>query len=174
MKKNIFTIFAFFIILPLSQAQNTWVQKADYGGGFTSASTAFTINGKAYLGTGFDSFSGEALSSFWEYNPISDTWSQKADMGGSPRGYALSFSLNSKGYVGGGFDGLDPVNDFWEYNPTNNTWTQKADMGGPSRLSGSAFSIDEKGYIGLGYNFETDKDLHWFGTSDFIKGFLGI
>jgi len=162
MKKNIFTIFAFFIILSLSQAQNTWVQKADYGGGFTSASTAFTINGKAYLGTGFDSFSGEALSSFWEYNPISDTWSQKADMGGSPRGYALSFSLNSKGYVGGGFDGLDPVNDFWEYNPTNNTWTQKADMGGPSRLSGSAFSIDEKGYIGLGYNFETDKDLKDF------------
>ena len=98
MKKNIFTIFAFFIILPLSQAQNTWVQKADYGGGFTSASTAFTINGKAYLGTGFDSFSGEALSSFWEYNPISDTWSQKADMGGSPRGYALSFSLNTTGY----------------------------------------------------------------------------
>lgn len=72
MKKNIFTIFAFFIILPLSQAQNTWVQKADYGGGFTSTSTAFTINGKAYLGTGFRLlFSGEASQAVSGDNPIS-------------------------------------------------------------------------------------------------------
>ncbi len=162
MKKNNFTIFAFLIIVHLTQAQNTWVQKADYGGGYTSASTGFTINGKAYIGNGFDSFTGEALSSFWEYNPISDTWSQKADMGGSPRGYALSFSIENNGYVGGGFDGVDPLTDFWQYNPTNNTWTQKAEMGGPSRQSGSAFSIDNKGYIGLGYNFDTDGDLNDF------------
>ncbi len=162
MKLIIFTLLTIISIGSTSVAQNTWSQKANYGGGTVNAASAFSIGDKGYMGGGFDSDTYEALSSFWEYNPNTDTWSQKADIGGSPRGYTVGFSIGNKGYIGGGIEDTLAFKDFWEYNPVNNSWTQKADMGGPSRISAASFSINDKGYIGCGYNIDSGSDLKDF------------
>src|SRR4051812_2919784 len=123
-------IFAILLAGRLSNghAQDTWTQKADFGGGAGTGLVGFSIGSKGYFGTGVDVIENH-LRAFWEYDPATDTWTQKADFGGTGRAYAVGFSIDSKGYVGTGeilFVG--ELKDFWEYDPATNTWTQKADF----------------------------------------------
>jgi hypothetical protein len=126
------------------RAQDTWTQKADFGGTARSAAVGFSIGSKGYIGTGCCYF-----KDFWEYDPATNTWTQKADFGGTARGPAVGFSIGSRGYIGTGYDG-SYRKDFWEYDPATNTWTQKADFGGTARSGAVGFSIGSKGYIGTG------------------------
>src|SRR5438094_240091 len=80
-----------------SHAQDTWIQKADFGGTPRSGAVGFAINEKGYIGTG-----GYYNNDFWEYDPSTDTWTQKADFGGTARFSAAGFSIGSKGYIGTG------------------------------------------------------------------------
>ena len=41
-------------ILRSSEAQNTWTQKADFGGTARSSAVGFSIGSKGYIGTGYD------------------------------------------------------------------------------------------------------------------------
>ena len=72
-------------------------------------SIATALNGKIYLGTGYD---GTYLKDWWEYNPAGDTWTQKTDFGGSPRRLAVSTAINGKVYVGTGYD-PEHRKDWW-------------------------------------------------------------
>ncbi|MBI4646452.1 MAG: immunoglobulin domain-containing protein, partial [Bacteroidia bacterium] len=128
---------------------NTWLQKADFGGTARSGAVGFSIDNKGYIGTGHDG-SGYKRD-FWEYNPGTNTWTQKADFGGKARSGAVGFSISNKGYIGTGQDNSDYKKDFWEYDPINNIWIQKADFGGTAREWAIGFSIGNKGYIGTGY-----------------------
>ncbi len=141
-------LFAIALISFAAHAQNTWTQKADYGGGAMDFGIAFSIGNKGYMGIGYFASSNQ----IWEYDPGSDTWTQVADFPGEARGSAASFSIGSKGYLGTGYDVSTEkeLKDFWEYDPEINTWTQKADFGGGKRWIGVGFSIGEKGYLGLG------------------------
>jgi N-acetylneuraminic acid mutarotase len=179
---------------------NIWEQKANLGGEKRKGAVVFSINGKAYIGTGSNFY--ENLNDFWEYDPKEDSWTQKADFGGEKRRGAVGFSINNKGYIGTGTTGYDNTeifNDFWEYNPKEDSWTQKADFGGEKRWGAVGFSINDKGYIGTGttdydnteifndfweYNPKEDswtqkKDLGETGRSDAIgfsindKGYIG-
>lgn len=138
--------------LNIIHAQDTWTQKADFGGGNRCRAVGFSIEGKGYLGTGtsFDSI-GSAFRDFWEYDPLKDTWTQKADFGGIGRSGAVGFCIGNKGYLGTG-EGNDNtyLKDFWEYDPALNRWAQKADFGGMARCWSAAFSIGSKGYVGTG------------------------
>ncbi|HUM48326.1 MAG TPA: hypothetical protein PLD84_15450, partial [Chitinophagales bacterium] len=148
----------------LAQAQNTWTQKADFGGTGIAAATGFSIGSKGYIGTGSDFYN--YLKGFWEYDPATDAWTQKADVGGTGRDYAVGFSIGNKGYIGTGefFDGsFHFYNDFWEYDPLSNVWTKKADFGGAGRANAVGFSIGNKGYIGTGYFYD--------GSDHFFKDF---
>ena len=63
--------------------QDFWTQKASMPGTARNSAVAFTVNGKGYLGTGYD---GENyLKDFWEYDPTSNQWTQQADYPGSGR-----------------------------------------------------------------------------------------
>jgi Abnormal spindle-like microcephaly-assoc'd, ASPM-SPD-2-Hydin len=131
-------------------AEDTWTQKADFGGTARLSAVGFSIGSKGYIGTGFD-LNLTHKKDFWEYDPAANTWTQKADFGGTARGEAVGFSIGSKGYIGTGSAGLfSEKKDFWEYDPTANTWTQKADFGGTARWGAVGFSIVSKGYIGTG------------------------
>lgn len=156
MKKNLLIPVLLFV-LKVNYAQNTWTQKANFGGGNRSGAVGFSIGGKGYIGTGSD---GTALKNdFWEYDPATDTWTQKADFAGSTRSGATGFSIGNKGYIGTGATGSYPViylNDFWEYDPESNTWTQKADFAGAPRSGATGFSIGSKGYLGTGQNYNND------------------
>ena len=147
--------FAIIIAISLSlnssaQGPDTWVQKANFGGGVVRSAVGFSIGSKGYIGTGWDN-SGGYHKDFWEYDPASDTWTQKADFGGTARDAAVGFNIGAKGYIGTGEIQFHIyVKDFWEYDPSANTWTQKADFGGAARGYAVGFSIGAKGYIGTG------------------------
>ncbi|MCX6148497.1 MAG: hypothetical protein NTW25_14785 [Candidatus Kapabacteria bacterium] len=156
---------------------NTWTQKADFGGLSRDNSVAFSIGEKGYVGTG-DNNAGGLFRDFWEYNPSTNSWTQKADFGGTARGVAVGFSIGDKGYIGTGND-FTYTKDFWEYNPILDVWTRKADFPGVVRGCASCFSIGNKGYLGIGniggvsyndfweYNQETDA---WTRKADFAGG----
>jgi N-acetylneuraminic acid mutarotase len=81
-------------------AQNSWIQKADFGGSSRQAATGFSISNKGYIGTG-DASDGYK-NDFWEYDPSVNTWTQKANFGGVARPNATGFSIGNKGYIGTG------------------------------------------------------------------------
>ncbi len=128
-----------------SRAQDTWTQKADFGGGAIAGAVSFSIDDKGYVGA----FGPPA---FWQYDPATDMWTQMADFGGGSRDNAVGFCIGSKGYLGTGSSNISPylTKDFWEYDPEANTWTQKADFGGGERCCATSFSIGNKGFIGTG------------------------
>ena len=140
-----------------SHAQDTWTQKADFGGTARYGTVGFSIGGKGYVGTGYDVSSGYT-NDFWEYDPSTNAWTQKANFGGTPRDRAVGFSIGSKGYIGTGSNG-NVFKDFWEYDPATNSWIQKADFGGTARFDATGFSSGSKGYIGTGYNGSYLKDF---------------
>src|SRR5436190_5359444 len=112
-------IFAILLAAGLSNshAQDTWTQKADFGGTARTNAVAFSIGSKGYIGTGFDA-NFAFLKDFWEYDPATDSWTQKADFGGTARANAVAFSIGTKGYIGTGSEGSPPfLKDFWEYDP---------------------------------------------------------
>ena len=142
--------------LTSSHAQNTWTQKADFGGIARSSAATFSIGDKGYLGTGCTPTVSILFKDFWEYDPATDTWTQKADFGGGERAAAVGLSINGKGYIGTGFSGSfwgTYYNDFWEYDPVTNVWTKKADFGGVPRSEAGGFTIGDKGYIGTGFTY---------------------
>jgi N-acetylneuraminic acid mutarotase len=161
------TILLFAILLAAglttSRAQDTWTQKADFGGHVRYYAVGFSIGSKGYIGTGYDAGCCD-LNDLWEYDPATDVWIQKADFGGAARNRAAGFSIGTKGYIGTGFDEESPYsqrNDFWEYDPATNTWTQKADFGGTARSSAVGFSIANKGYIGTGFDVDSPRNDFW-------------
>ena len=152
--------------LTFIQAQDTWVQKADFAGSARYDAVGFSISDKGYIGTGLSYLNYypyyQFSKDFWEYDPSTDSWTQKADFGGTGRSGAVGFSVGSKGYIGTGLSYLNYYpyyqfnNDFWEYDPSANSWTQNASFGGTVRYLAVGFSIGNKGYIGTGGNHYND------------------
>src|SRR6266404_4441817 len=147
--KTMTCIFAMLLAAGLSNshAQDTWTQKADFGGTVRQFAVGLSIGSKGYIGTGGGSF---PTKDFWEYDSSTNVWTRKADFAGGARKNAVGFSIGSKGYIGTGDDDVSVYKDFWEYDPSTNAWTQKADFGGTARTSAVGFSIGGKGYIGTG------------------------
>ncbi|HEU4574718.1 MAG TPA: kelch repeat-containing protein, partial [Chitinophagaceae bacterium] len=127
---------------------NVWTQKANFGGAARTGAVGFSINGKGYIGTGYN---GTYFKDFWEYDPTTNLWTRKADFPGTARDEAVGFSINAKGYLGTGGDASFNYNDFWEYDPSANSWNQKAFLPSYSRAGAVGFSINNKGYMGTGY-----------------------
>ncbi len=103
-------------------ANNTWTQKADFGGAERYFAVGFGFSGKnkGYIGTGADK-NGSPLKDFWEWNQATNTWTQKQDYAGGPVRDAVGFSIGTKGYIGTGSASstkANPKNDFWEYSDT--------------------------------------------------------
>jgi len=133
------------------------LHRASFGGTARRNAVAAAINGKVYVGTGYD---GSYKEDWWEYDPAANTWTQKADFGGTARRYAVAAAINGKVYVGTGYDG-SYKEDWWEYDPAANTWTQKADFGGTARRYAVAAAINGKVYVGTGYDGSNKEDWWW-------------
>src|SRR5205809_79618 len=96
--------------LTRSPAQDTWTQKADFGGTARLYPVGFPIGSKGYIGTGYDGIV-PLTKDFWEYDPATNAWTRKANFGGSGRNRAVGFSIGSKGYIGTGNDSSGRTND---------------------------------------------------------------
>lgn len=134
-----------------------WKRSDDFEGNARSEAIAFTVNNRAYVGTG--STNTERFNDLWEYDTDRRYWIQKASLPGNGRSSAVAFSIGNKGYVGTGYDGITRLRDFWEFDPDANTWTQKADFAGTARYDAVAFAVNDKGFIGCGYDGNYLKDL---------------
>lgn len=129
-----------------------WDKIADFPGNARIASVAFSINGKGYLGTGYDG--KNKMKDFWEYDPTSNTWIQKDDFPGGARYKAVGFSLNNYGYIGTGYgdDSVDKI-DFYRFDPTAATgsqWIKVQSIGGSKRRGATAFTYNNKAYVCTG------------------------
>ena len=133
-------------------ATNEWSTITPFGGTGRNNAIAFTIDGKAYVGTGEDAHRAYT-DDIWEYDPISDTWSNKSSLPNYPRSEAIAFSINGRGYIGCGIrSGFNFANNMYEYNPSDNTFRRVNDFFIPySRTNGVAFVLQDKAYIGLGF-----------------------
>lgn len=137
----------------------TWVQKSNFGGSARQDATAFAINSKGYVATGYD---GTYLKDFWEYDPTGDTWTEKA-FPGNKRKEAVSFVIGTKAYLATGINNGLVVNDFWSYDQTNG-WVKLRDINNTTdssfddlytsivRSNAAAFVIGSKGYVVSGEN----------------------
>ncbi len=139
-----------FVQPAMSQTENYWTKKSDYGGLKRERAVAFTLFNKAYVGTGVDT-NEMVHSDFWCYNSQLDTWTQVANLPGVARRNAVAFSVNGRGYVGAGFSHAESLmgvalSDFWEYDATANSWTQKASYPYAMYFA-TAFAINGKGYV---------------------------
>jgi N-acetylneuraminic acid mutarotase len=127
---------------------NAWTPRANFGGGNRCWASAFSINDKGYVCTGWDS-AYHFCSDVWEYNSSTNAWTQKANFGGGFRTSTSAFAIGGYGYVGAGFYSGPPVGDFWRYDPQNNLWTSIASL--PSvRNDAFSFTINGKGYVSTG------------------------
>jgi N-acetylneuraminic acid mutarotase len=77
MKRIFILLIAIALFAFASQAQDTWTQKADFGGTARYGAFAFSINGKGYLGTGDNN--NVLYKDVWEFDPLTHSWTQKAD-----------------------------------------------------------------------------------------------
>lgn len=127
---------------------NTWIQKADFGGGERALAVGFFVGNKGYIGTGHNG--GGYFNDFWEYDPITNLWTQKTNFGGPERNRSFAFSIFNKGYLGAGIYGLPGYQDFQMYDPAMNTWNPKANFGGSDSWDSASFSLGGKGYVTTG------------------------
>ncbi len=166
--KTLWTIvFGLFLLIGCSDSEDSplgnWVKKSDFEGLPRGSAVNFVIDGKAYVGLGYnDDDDDEYLKDFWTYNPTSDRWDRLADFPGKGRTAAVAFSINGKGYVGTGFDGDNKLKDLWEYNPTTNTWVQKDDFIGGARYKAVGFALNNYGYIGTGYGDDSVDKIDFY------------
>jgi N-acetylneuraminic acid mutarotase len=147
---------------PATILTGSWTSRSELGGVSRSSAVAFTINGKGYIGTGFDG--RQRLNDFWAFTPDSSgegTWEQKDSIPGVGREQAIGFSLGSRGYIGTGYDGTVLLKDFYEYDAGANQWTRKSDFVGSARYGAVGFSIDSSaGYIVAGYDGNGRNDMY--------------
>jgi N-acetylneuraminic acid mutarotase len=142
---------------------DSWMQKANFPGVGRRDAVGFAIGNKGYAGTGIDapdSWVGNNLSDWYEYDPALNVWTLKAPCpSGQAYGgiyFATGFVANGRGFVlGGKLSASNYSNQLWEYNPTNNTWVQRPNFPGGTRYSMSSFVVNNIAFAGLG----TDENI---------------
>jgi N-acetylneuraminic acid mutarotase len=137
-----------------SPTSDRWVRIADFPGNARISSVGFSINGKGYIGTGYDG--DKKLKDFWEYDPSTNKWTQKDDFLGGARYKAVGFSLLNYGYIGTGYgdDSVDKI-DFYRFDPsaaTGSQWMKVQSIGGSKRRGATAFTYNDKAYVCTGIN----------------------
>ncbi|MDR1666692.1 MAG: hypothetical protein LBS03_03235 [Bacteroidales bacterium] len=135
----------------------------------------FSVNGKGYIGTGWDG-DEKVMNDFWEYDPeksvdldpsklnpdgTSPAWRKVASLPAPARYEAVSFVINNVAYVGTGYTaGKDKEYklDFWKFNapdPTDSndigSWEQ-VESTGNKRGAAAAFVIGDWAYLCTGSN----------------------
>ncbi len=150
-----------------------WTTIAPFPGHGRTNAVGFAVNGKGYVGTGFDD--DNKLSDFWEYDPTADEWIRKDDFLGGARHYAVAFALSvgdkNYGYVGTGYgqDASDK-NDFYRFDPTAETgkqWEKISSIGGSKRSGATAFTYKGNAYVCTGKNNGTSlTDMWMFNPND--------
>lgn len=109
---------------------------------------SFVIDGKGYLGGGFD---GEfVIPDMWEYDFGNDSWRELPQPPMEALIFASTFVVDGKGYVVGGGISFSGSNGLYEFNPETGGWRQRTSFPGHPRQAGIAVAHDGVGYYGIG------------------------
>jgi hypothetical protein len=152
--------------------RDIWLRKADVPHGQFGrwGATAFSLNGKGYVGLGTSGVG----NNFWSYSPEENNWVEVAPFPGGERFTPVSFAIGNKAYVGlGGTSKI--VSDFWSYDPLTYQWTSVANF--PVLVStGVGLSANGKGYVvtknssGNFYEYDPLSDI-WTAKKDYPGSF---
>jgi N-acetylneuraminic acid mutarotase len=148
---------------------HSWTAMANFIGAARSHTACFTLNGKAYVGTGVTvGYGSSGITSrteykdFYEYNPATNTWRKVADFPGTGRVDATAFSINNKGYVGLGASSqtifgtlFTCYQDLYSFDPVANTWLKLANYPGTARRLTATYVYKNIAYVGLGRPAQT-------------------
>lgn len=145
---TVFILLLGFVYQPI-RAQIAWENLASMPTDGRWGAVSFAVNGKVYVGMGYDGISNQG--DLWEYDHQTNSWNQKASYAISRRA-AATFVLNGKAYVCGGLGGSGGtlLNDLIEYNPVTNTWAEKNSLPEDGLYGAAGFAIGNKGYICCG------------------------
>ncbi|RZK12267.1 MAG: hypothetical protein EOO46_03830 [Flavobacterium sp.] len=80
-------------------ATGIWTEKNNFAGTARQYGTAFTANGKAFMGMGNN---GLFLTDLWQYDEASDTWASAPEFTPGGRIYTSTFTVGDHVYVGNG------------------------------------------------------------------------
>lgn len=137
---------------------------------------AFVLNGKAYVGTGYQSaynnLEEKAFDDFWVFDLATKKWEATPLAGlqkfpGAPRYGAIAFTLNGKAYVGTGMDkDKNRLGDFYSFD--GNSWTV---VSSPvfKRSGATVFVINNNAYICLGQDNSYLTDMWKFDGNKFTE-----
>jgi len=151
---------------------DVWDSINTYPGTPAYTCVSFVLNGKAYIGIGYQPYTNE----LWQYDPSTNTWTAKADFAGSMRQSCAAFVINNKAFVGLGADNNEVFDDIYEYVDSSDTWVLFDTFPGGGRYANTSMVINNKAYIGNGYdlmNFKNDMweldptSLTWTQVNDF-------
>ncbi len=113
-----------------------------------NGAVAFTLNGKGYVGLGYDG--SQFHKEFYCYDPSTNSWSKSVDYPGDAVRYATAFVIDNVAYVGGGEDYDNNIlGDFYSFDGTS--WNSIASIGTP-RAQATSFVVNGKGYVFGGIN----------------------
>ena len=139
----------------------TWMKKKDFPGVARSGAIGFEVDGKAYVGLGWErKQSNTYLYDWYSYDPLADGWVKKADN---------TSTLNYTMYMTGGFVsgniiyvglGAFGQKNWWTYSPADNSWVKQTDFPGSVTFAPKGFLLNGKGYIAGGgsecWSFDTN------------------
>lgn len=145
-------------VVRYNQPTNTWTPVASMPGVDRAHATAFSINGKGYVGLGYqENAPGNGvidLNDWWQYDPATNHWTEMNEFPGNSRDGAAGFSVDGFGYVVSGTHYANGRGNFgktvWQYDPVRDHWVQKSDFPGYARWSAVAASATVGGVdVGL-------------------------
>ena len=140
----------FYKFDPSAEKGKQWTKVADLPIVLANA-VAFTIGGKAYVGTGETTIAnGTAFTNqFFKYDPELNKWEAIPDAPfAAKRKGAFVFVSGNAAYVGGGVSNGGYPTDFYKFDGSK--WTQLADLDndrGVNRSNAAAFVIGSNGFL---------------------------
>ncbi len=136
-----------------SQAQLAWLKLPDFPGGERMLCTAFSINGKGYMGLGIDS-NFQYHNDWYEYDPVTNSWTAKTSLPSVGRDHATGVAVDTLGYVIAGEVAGGATAQVWQYNPYVDSWVAKSSVP-VARENGTGFALNGKIYYGTGFQGST-------------------
>lgn len=159
---------------------DSWTEMKPFPGLARVNAMAEVVNGKAYVGLGYDIdkpvYTNGNLFDLWMYDPNDNSWTKKAGLDSlktTATNACVSFVFENKIYIGFGFNSNGFTQEFWLFNPEqgeSGKWSRLNDFPGSGRSGAVLCTNNDHIFCGTGYNTYNLTDWwEYFPVSDSWK-----